>query len=940
VYVSVALADGVITAGEEKFLLAKGKELQIAPQTVKDVIRAEVHKAEASARARATEEAERKAAEELERRRKAQARAAEERRRREEEEARRLEEERRAKEEAERKAAEELERRRKAEARAAEEHRRREEEIARRLEALRKWQEEQRRAKKEALRKWISAALPALGIAALAVVGILLHLWLLQRTTLSFDFVAGGQSVKADSDLRVSWNGQPVATGDRLPPGKGKLRVESAKYDPAEFEKTIRYGRKNHLGALGLLRSKGAIEILSPKPAIDFVVYREDQIVTNGTTPARVIDIPVDWYQIVAAYKNYTHSTRIEVLRNATNTWIPDFDLGSASIASSPSPATYLMRKGTKTISTGQTPAKIDDLESGIYDLVLHYKNITETQTMLVRRGTSTERTVDFKVGSVEITSVPPGAEYELRGGDSVQAQGKTPTVVQDLPIGRYELRVKTGVLSSWRFITVQHGEATRHQIVFDGSLLVKSEPSNASVLQDDRVLGKTPFALDQVAPGTMHLTVEMEGYSTVSLSGDITSGQRTELKAVLVNSELQNAVADAESHLREGRLPDAEQAILTALRIAPNAPGLADLRTRIDAAKKELAEASAEAEDHLRQGRLADAEQAILKALRIAPNAPDLAALRSRIDDAEKELAKAIAEAEGHLRWGRLADAEQAALRALRIAPNAPGLAELRRRIDLAKARKIEEEVSEGFRGFKLGRYEGRATNTTANAKGKAVFEIKTIDRTSGAVTAIFEASQGLVGNGTLRGSIDASGLMELSGPFSSGGALHILARINGNVIRAKYRLGNRTLQHNGVFRVTAASLPKGPFADLVARIPGSGLFDTRTVELRYPFDAVWRALGQTLAKQKEKGIREDKENGIIVTEETKHGIFAFEQSFRYLIHLEKHGEESSKLTFKIYHYDISMLKVPCDKQVLDSDARSFLKRIDQALSKKEVSR
>ncbi len=48
VYVAVALADGVITTAEEKFLLAKGKELQIPPTTVKDVIRAEVQKAGAS----------------------------------------------------------------------------------------------------------------------------------------------------------------------------------------------------------------------------------------------------------------------------------------------------------------------------------------------------------------------------------------------------------------------------------------------------------------------------------------------------------------------------------------------------------------------------------------------------------------------------------------------------------------------------------------------------------------------------------------------------------------------------------------------------------------------------------------------------------------------------------------------------------------------------
>ena len=48
---------------------------------------------------------------------------------------------------------------------------------------------------------------------------------------------------------------------------------------------------------------------------------------------------------------------------------------------------------------------------------------------------------------------------------------------------------------------------------------------------------------------------------------------------------------------------------------------------------------------------------------------------------------------------------------------------------------------------GYRAGFYQGHALNTTANAKGKVVFELYDFDQRNGRVRAYFGASEGLQG-------------------------------------------------------------------------------------------------------------------------------------------------------------------------------------------------
>lgn len=99
------------------------------------------------------------------------------------------------------------------------------------------------------------------------------------------------------------------------------------------------------------------------------------------------------------------------------------------------------------------------------------------------------------------------------------------------------------------------------------------------------------------------------------------------------------------------------------------------------------------------------------------------------------------------------------------------------------------ESDNSQGCR-----RFEGRITNTTYNATGKAVIEIKSADR-NGNLTAHFTASDGLSGDGDLTGRVDGSGRLRLSGPLS-GWTMQIDGQLNGRTMTARYTLTGGTPQ------------------------------------------------------------------------------------------------------------------------------------------------
>src|SRR4051794_17028672 len=108
------------------------------------------------------------------------------------------------------------------------------------------------------------------------------------------------------------------------------------------------------------------------------------------------------------------------------------------------------------------------------------------------------------------------------------------------------------------------------------------------------------------------------------------------------------------------------------------------------------------------------------------------------------------------------------------------------------------------GFRGYKIGRYLGDAAN--ASNKGRVTFEISSIDQSNGGTTAHFSASGGLYGDADLKGRIDQSGVLNLSGPLASF-TMSVVGRVTGGTIQANYRLTSSSSSQDGTFTATLTS-------------------------------------------------------------------------------------------------------------------------------------
>ena len=111
--------------------------------------------------------------------------------------------------------------------------------------------------------------------------------------------------------------------------------------------------------------------------------------------------------------------------------------------------------------------------------------------------------------------------------------------------------------------------------------------------------------------------------------------------------------------------------------------------------------------------------------------------------------------------------------------------------------------QESNSVAGFRAGHYSGTAFNTTANQRGKVVFDLYDFDPRSGHVRAYFAASDGLEGEAWLTGRIDKSGALHLTGSLAQF-KMEVEARLtSANSIKANYSLA-ATNSQAGNFEVT----------------------------------------------------------------------------------------------------------------------------------------
>jgi len=137
--------------------------------------------------------------------------------------------------------------------------------------------------------------------------------------------------------------------------------------------------------------------------------------------------------------------------------------------------------------------------------------------------------------GSAQLSSIPSGAEFELRQNSKPIRHGKTPEMLGNLPTGFYEVVAKQGTWELKESIEIKRGEVALKTFRFaNGSVKIISAPTGATVSSGGKDLGTTPMLLDEVKPGDVSYQLELAGFKPSQVHGAVRPNEQTFLAARL----------------------------------------------------------------------------------------------------------------------------------------------------------------------------------------------------------------------------------------------------------------------------------------------------------------------------------------------------------------------------------------------------------------------
>jgi formylglycine-generating enzyme required for sulfatase activity len=98
-------------------------------------------------------------------------------------------------------------------------------------------------------------------------------------------------------------------------------------------------------------------------------------------------------------------------------------------------------------------------------------------------------------VGSAQISSTPPGADFELRSGAVAVKSGTTPATLAGVPTGEYDVIMRLDGREQRGRIEIARDEMTQTELEFaSGKIAVRSAPPGAEISIDGKPAGVTPI--------------------------------------------------------------------------------------------------------------------------------------------------------------------------------------------------------------------------------------------------------------------------------------------------------------------------------------------------------------------------------------------------------------------------------------------------------------
>ena len=407
---------------------------------------------------------------------------------------------------------------------------------------------------------------------------IALHFWLLANTSLSFELSLDGKTFPSNKGLNVTVDGKHFVTGDKIKLGN---HVVAAKFvGGEEFSKSVWtfYG-KNNLDLLPLETSKGSLSVtVIPSPA-KVIVQQEGKIVQQGDAPLKLNKLPVGDYSLLIRRGEYEESSSIKIEREQKTETTIELNLGNVDLSSVPQDAEFEL-SGMGRHWQGKLPIHIDDVPVGDYQFVTRRKGWKLDDNLTVNRGKITADNIEFKYGSIAVTSDPAGLNVSANGVEV----GKTPTNLRELQPGKYALTVTDGENDLVADVDVAPKEAAKHNFVFRyGVLQLSSTPAGATVIRKGKEVGTTPLTLEHIPTETTAVEIRLGGYAATNLAILAREGLTTSYTVKLFSERYLAAIKEAQQALDANQFEQARTSVAVAIEADPVDTIAAALQTEIN---------------------------------------------------------------------------------------------------------------------------------------------------------------------------------------------------------------------------------------------------------------------------------------------------------------------------------------------------------------------
>lgn len=466
---------------------------------------------------------------------------------------------------------------------------------------------------------------------AAVVVGVYEHRRRAAETVLKYSVTVDGEPPKA-GEVEVTLDWREVEPWSRVSLGRRTLRLAGVGLLPLERRLWVWYG-VNELGTLEMKRARGHLEIELPEGPRRLSLEGRHLRVRRTDSASVTGDVPEDVYTLTANYPGFGIVTNLTVLRDITNRFDARAELVAVRLTSEPPGAALTLERDdvftVKLKAAGEhtTPP----LPVGAYLLSGTLSDGYETRrTVVLTAGGTNEAVLVFPYGTVELTSVPAGAEVGDAAGSRL---GRTPLTLRQVRPGEHRYRVQhPGCDVREALIVVGDGNVVRTELKLvprgvEAARKLAGNPEGASAEKIEDALNDLEAA--------------------VRLRPDDAS-----LGLTATNLMVARALATAREQEAGGRTVAALAAAREALRLRPGLAEVEAMRQRLEA---RVAEAEAEqranviqtrlatARRYAADGRVADSRREVEAALALDAGNAEARALREQLVTRQKPTADEV---------------------------------------------------------------------------------------------------------------------------------------------------------------------------------------------------------------------------------------------------------------------------------------------------------